>query len=208
VRVVLASSSPRRARVLRALGLDPVVRPTGADETPLPGESPAALVRRLALAKASCVPVSRGDVVLAADTVVVLGRRVLGKPRDARHARSMLARLSGRTHSVLTGVAVRSAATVLVSIDRTRVRFRRMSRAEIAAYVESGEPMDKAGAYHVDGGGAAFIESIEGSPTNVAGHAITTARRLIVAAARRAVSARPVSRGAARRTSRPRAAKR
>lgn len=132
---------------------------------------------------------------------------MLGKPRDASEARAMLGRLSGRTHAVLTAVAVTCARGTRVAIDRTRVRFRRVSPEDIARYVESGEPMDKAGAYHVEGGAAAFIESIDGSPTNVAGLSITTARRLIELAARETVSARTASRAAGRSTSRPRAAK-
>lgn len=117
--------------------------------------------------------------MVAADTVVVVGSAILGKPSSQSHARKMLARLSGREHRVMTGVAVSSDGGLVVAVDVTRVRFRSMSAREILDYVGTGEPMDKAGAYHVDGGGACFIESISGSPSNVAGLSVTTLRRLL-----------------------------
>ncbi len=177
--LILASSSPRRARILESLGLKFVIRAADIDETVLRGETPRNAVRRLARQKA-LVPVQKaGDCVIAADTVVVLGSRILGKPKDRAEARSMLMDLSGRTHTVTTGVAVRWAGKMATVVDLTDVRFRRMDEAEIERYVRTGEPLDKAGAYHVEGGGAAFIESISGSPSNVAGLSITTARRLL-----------------------------
>jgi septum formation protein len=179
-RLILASASPRRARILSSLGLRFDVRPADADETIRRGESPEQAVRRLARLKVSIPERGPNDTVLAADTVVAIGRRILGKPRDAAEAREMLGRLSGRPHFVATGVAVARGGRVLSVVDRTEVRFRQMSEAEIARYVASGEPMDKAGAYHIEGGGAAFIESIEGSPSNVAGLSVTTARRLLM----------------------------
>lgn len=178
-RLILASASPRRARILESLGLRFEVRPADVDESLLPGESPKDAVRRLARFKASVVPRERGDHVLAADTVVVLGGRILGKPAGPAEARSMLRDLSGRTHVVATGVAVAWGRRTMSVVDLTEVRFRAMDAREIARYVRTGEPLDKAGAYHVEGGGAAFIESIHGSPSNVAGLSVTTARRLL-----------------------------
>jgi septum formation protein len=140
------------------------------------------MVARLAAAKALAAACPKGGVVLAADTVVVLGRQILGKPASAAEARRMLGALSGRTHRVVTGVAVRSARGVTRAIDETRVTFRRIPVAEANAYIATGEPFDKAGAYHIEGGGAAFIDRIEGSPSNVAGLSVTTARRLLTGA--------------------------
>jgi septum formation protein len=178
-RLILASASPRRARILESLGLVFAVVPSDVDESLLAGETPVAAVRRLARRKA-LVPKRRpGQCVLAADTVVVLGARILGKPRDQAEAVSMLTGLSGRTHTVITGVAMAWDSGLATVVDRTAVRFRRMDANEIERYVATGEPMDKAGAYHVEGGGAAFIESIEGSPSNVAGLSVTSARRLL-----------------------------
>lgn len=136
-------------------------------------------MRRLARWKALVPKVRSGDCVIAADTVVVLGSRILGKPKDRAEARAMLWGLSGRTHTVATGVAVRWAGKMATVVDLTDVRFRRMDEAEIERYVRTGEPLDKAGGYHVEGGGAAFIEAISGSPSNVAGLSVTTARRLL-----------------------------
>ena len=178
-RLILASSSPRRARILRSLGVGFEVRPADVDESPLQGEGPVAMVRRLARAKALVPKRGPSDCVLAADTVVVMKERILGKPRDRAEARSMLKRLSGRPHVVITGVAVVWSGGMTTAVDRTEVRFRRMTDTEIAGYVRTGEPLDKAGAYHIEGGGAAFIESVAGSPSNVAGLSVTTARRLL-----------------------------
>jgi septum formation protein len=178
-RLILASASPRRARILESLGLRFEVRPADVDETVRPRETPSAMVRRLSRSKARVPKLGANRCVLAADTVVVLGSRMLGKPNDRAEAMAMLRALSGRTHTVATGVTVRWSFGLATAVDRTRVKFRRMSEAEIETYVRTGEPMDKAGAYHVDGGGAAFIEAIHGSPSNVAGLSVTTARRLL-----------------------------
>lgn len=178
-RLILASASPRRARILESLGLRFEVRPSDLDETPGAGETPEMLVRRLARAKARAAERRPSDCVIAADTVVVLGRTILGKPRHRREAASMLSALSGRTHEVVTGVACAWNHRIVTVVDRTEVRFRRMEPREIARYVRTGEPLDKAGAYHVEGGGAAFIESIHGSPSNVAGLSVTTVARLL-----------------------------
>ena len=178
-RLILASSSPRRARILESLGFTFEVRPADVDESLLPHESPKAAVRRLARRKAMVFELGPGDCVIAADTVVVLGSRILGKPKDRAEARSMLKDLSGRTHTVTTGVAIAWDRKIATVVDHTEVRFRKMDEGEIARYVLTGEPMDKAGAYHVEGGGAAFIHSIKGSPSNVAGLSVTTARTLL-----------------------------
>jgi septum formation protein len=177
--LILASASPRRARILATLGLSFRVAPADLDESLRPREKPEAAVRRLARAKALAPRRAAGECVLAADTMVVLGSTILNKPVDPADAERMLRRLSGRSHTVMTGVAVAWGDKVTTVVDRTEVRFRRMDASEIKRYVRSGEPMDKAGAYHIDGAGAAFIESIEGSPSNVAGLSVTSARRLL-----------------------------
>lgn len=178
-RLILASASPRRARILEALGLKFEIRPADVDESLLPGESPQAAVRRLARRKVAAVERRPSECVIAADTLVVLGSRIMGKPGDRAEARSMLRDLSGRTHTVTTGVAVAWDRHIATAVDVSEVRFRKMDESEIREYVRTGEPLDKAGAYHVEGGGAAFIEAIHGSPSNVAGLSVTTARRLL-----------------------------
>jgi septum formation protein len=165
--LTLASQSPRRRQMLTDLGIALVVLPGDVDETPHPGESPREYVSRVAGQKAATVD---GEVVLAADTAVVLGHRILGKPQDAEDARRMLRQLSGQEHTVLTGVGVRrrgglSARTVVAS----QVRFVPLSEAAIEWYVRSGEPLDKAGAYAVQGAGGCFVREISGSVSNVVG---------------------------------------
>lgn len=174
-RLVLASASPRRSALLADLDLEFAIRPPQTDESPLPYESPADLVARLAREKAQ-TRVGAGEIVLAADTVVVIDNEILGKPADATEARSMLARLSGRDHEVYTGVALAEGSSdsrvplrLASRVERTQVRIREMSAAEIAAYVAGGEPMDKAGAYAIQGWGALFVEAIAGNYTNVVG---------------------------------------
>lgn len=180
--MVLASASPRRLVLLRRLGVEPMVRPADVDETPRPGEAPADLVERLAGAKARSVQADPADLVVAADTVVAMGTRVLGKPRDVEDASRMLAELSGRDHHVLTGVAVRRGGRAHADVETTRVRFRLLDPHEIAWYVATGEPDDKAGAYGLQGAGAALVEGIDGSDTNVIGLPLA----LLVTLARRA----------------------
>jgi septum formation protein len=170
-RLVLASRSPRRRELLEQLGLALEVRPTDADETVLAGEAPRDYVLRVARDKARAAP---GAVVLAADTAVVLGGEVLGKPADAGEARRMLERLSGTRHEVLTGVCVRRAAAAALAVElevvvATTVRFARLSPAAIAWYVGTGEPLDKAGAYAIQGAGGAFVLEVSGSVSNVVG---------------------------------------
>lgn len=165
-RVILASASPRRLELLQAAGFAVEVAPVNVDEAQLRGEQPEAYVLRLARAKAAAVA---GDAVLGADTTVVLDDEVLGKPRDAAEAADMLRRLAGRTHEVLTGFCLRRGKREIAGIERTCVWMAKLSEAEIAAYVASGEPMDKAGAYAIQGLAARFIPRIEGSYTNVVG---------------------------------------
>lgn len=168
-RLILASGSPRRRAFLESLGLHFEVAPAELDETPLPAEEPRAYVRRLAAQKAEAVGIRFPQAaVLAADTTVVLEDEVLGKPQDASEARRMLQRLSGRSHRVLTGVALGGAARGSVVVE-TEVRFRVLEEAQLRWYVASGEPMDKAGAYAIQGLGGAFVERITGSYSNVVG---------------------------------------
>jgi septum formation protein len=169
-RLVLASQSPRRRELLAQLGIALEVRPAHADESVRPGEPPRDYVLRLAREKARAVG---GEVVLAADTAVVLGDEVLGKPADPADARRMLEALSGTEHEVLTAVCVRRAggatALELDALAATAVRFARLSPSEIDWYVGTGEPLDKAGAYAIQGAGGAFVLSVSGSVSNVVG---------------------------------------
>ena len=163
---VLASASPRRAELLRAAGFTFDVVVADVDETVHPGESADAYVRRVAAAKARAVTARvPGRRVLAADTTVVVDGEILGKPVDAAEAARMLRRLSGRTHQVLTGVCLDGACEV----ESSDVEFVPLSGEEIAWYVASGEPMDKAGAYAIQGLAARFISGIRGSYSNVVG---------------------------------------
>jgi len=172
---VLASASPRRAALLAAAGVDCEVVPADVDERALPGESADGHVSRLALAKAAAVAAHRkGQLVLGADTVVVVDGAILGKPADDRDAIAMLERLSGRAHDVLTGVCLFAAGPVRQSVERSRVTFARLSPDEIAWYVASGEPRDKAGAYAIQGLGSRFVTGVEGSYCNVVGLPVST----------------------------------
>ena len=175
MKLILASSSPRRAEVLRDAGIPFEVRAADVDETRRPGESARAMVARLAEAKArTASQMLRGEkdgVVIGADTVVEMGGEIYGKPRDAAHAHEMLAALSGRTHEVLSGIfllrlpdgGVRSA------VESTSVTFSLLDRAEIESYIATGEPMDKAGAYAIQGRAGRYITKIEGCYFNVVG---------------------------------------
>ncbi len=171
MRLILASSSPRRAELLRSAGFVFEIIPADINEDMEPGERPDAYVSRLAEAKARAVSarVEPDAVLLAADTTVVVDGRILGKPRDAQDAAEMLAILSGRTHEVLTGLTVVSGREWRHSVDTTRVQFAPLGPDEIRWYVATGEPLDKAGAYAVQGLGARFVVSIEGSHSNVVG---------------------------------------
>ena len=178
--LVLASSSPRRRELLGALGLPFTVRPSDVDETLRAGEDPAAYVLRLALEKAAAGARS-GELVLGADTTVVLDGDVLGKPLDAADARSMLGRIAGREHVVFTGVALHDGTSgrQVSAVDTTRVRMAPLTEAQITWYVATGEPMDKAGAYGIQGKGALFVDAVFGNYGNVVGLPLPMVRRLM-----------------------------
>ncbi len=165
--LILASASPRRRELLASLGVNFRVVVPEIDETPLPDEKPRAFAERLAEEKACAVEV-RG-LVIAADTIVVQNNTILGKPTDASHAEEMLGSLSGNMHMVITGVCVKNTTRTVVFSVVTEVVFRIINRLEIEAYVASGDPMDKAGAYAIQGGAAHMVRSIKGSYTNVVG---------------------------------------
>jgi len=163
VRVVLASQSPRRRELLTLVGIPHEVRPADLDERYLPGEEPAAHAERLAREKAAVVAASNPDaLVIGSDTIVVVDGDVLGKPRDEPHAAEMLARLSGRSHVVITAVAVRFGNEERSAVEQVRVTFHPMSPGEIAAYIRTAEPMDKAGAYGIQGFGATIVARVDG----------------------------------------------
>ena len=170
-RLILASSSPRRLDLLRAHGFSPKVRRPDVDETPQPGEDAATLVERLAMAKLASV-VDSHETGLAADTVVVLDGEVLGKPGRPDWATDMLHRLSGRTHEVVGGLAVCHGGHMISGVVRTRVTFRDLGDDEVDAYVATGEPLDKAGAYAIQGGAAGFVTEVAGCLENVVGLSI------------------------------------
>jgi septum formation protein len=177
-RLVLASASPRRARILRELGVPFRVVVSHADEALRPGEEGGAAVERLARAKALAVAAGEALPVLAADTEVVCDGRILGKPAGEEDAAAMLRLLRGRTHEVVTGVCLVDRGVARSGVERSRVTFAPMSEGELRWYVATGEPLDKAGGYHVDGRGALFIEAVDGSPSNVAGLPVRLALRL------------------------------
>ncbi len=170
--IILASQSPRRRQLLGQIGLDHfIVRPARGEEVMDPALSPAQLVEELSRQKAREVAGASdpGDLVIAADTVVAIDGRVLGKPHDREEACAMLSALSGREHTVYTGVTVCRDDRMLTQHEATQVRFRSLSPREIRAYVDSGEPMDKAGAYGVQELGALLVEGIRGDYFNVVG---------------------------------------
>lgn len=182
--LVLASASPRRRALLSSLGIPFEVEPSGLDERPWPGEMPASYALRNASDKARAVALRRPDaVVLAADTIVVLGNRILEKPAHSAEAVAMLAELSGREHEVMTAVVVRfprrDGFCEAGEVARTRVWFRTLSRDEIDHYVATGEPLDKAGAYAIQGGAASFVARIDGPYDNVVGLPLEIVRRLL-----------------------------
>lgn len=170
--VVLASASPRRAELLRQLGLSFDTLPVDIDETPRAGERPQDYVLRLAKEKAMAGFRMRGQpqaLVVGSDTTVVLDNRILGKPTDETEARTLLGELSGRQHQVMTGVALASDQGVQARVSITEVSFRELSTQEIAAYCATGEPMDKAGGYGIQARGGAFVRKIHGSYSSVVG---------------------------------------
>ncbi len=180
--LILASSSQRRREILEAMGLAFVIRVTDVDEKMLTGESPADMVLRLASAKAATIPAGPGVIVIGADTAVVLGEECFGKPADFEDALRMLSALSGRTHQVMTGIAVASAASVATALSVTEVRFRDIGPNEARRYWQSGEPQGKAGAYAIQGRGGMFVEAIMGSYTGVVGLPVFETARLLQAA--------------------------
>lgn len=174
--IVLASASPRRAELLDQIGIRYAVQVADIDETPLVGESPEALVERLARIKAETVWSVRRDVshtpslpVLGSDTLGILDGELLVKPRDFEHARTMLRKMSGRRHVILSAVALSNEQGTRSIINRNMVEFRSVSDAEILAYWNTGEPQDKAGAYAIQGRGAVFVKSLQGSYSGVMG---------------------------------------
>ena len=177
-KLILASASPRRRALLDSLQLKFSCRPVELDETPLEGEESVAYVRRLAQAKAEAETRS-DEIILAADTIVVVDGRLLGKPADADEASEMLRALSGRQHQVLTGVAVHPpAAPSEVAVCRSSVTIAPLSDDEIAWYVSTGEPADKAGAYAIQGLGAVLVDSVDGNYSNVVGLPLPTVYRM------------------------------
>jgi septum formation protein len=169
-KIILASASPRRAEILRTVNWPFETLPLNIDETRQPGEDASTYVQRLARAKAEAAALRSPDsLIVGADTTVVIGDQILEKPDDHDDARRMLRQLSGHWHKVLTGVAIINASELRVAYDTTEVKFAVMSQDEIDWYVSSGEPMDKAGAYAIQGLGARFIEGIRGDYFNVMG---------------------------------------
>ncbi len=180
----LASASPRRAELLDALGIRYLVESVGVDETPLPGEDPEQLVARLAAAKARAVTraIPRQLATMAADTVVVADGEVLGKPTDTDHAAAMLRRLSGREHRVLTAVAVTAGETLWSETSTSYVRFASISAEDCVRYAQTGEGLDKAGGYAIQGIGGIFVTHLSGSFSGVMGLPVDVAERLLRAA--------------------------
>lgn len=177
VEVILASQSPRRRELLTLVGIKHLVSPADIDESVMPDELPVPHCERLARAKAHVLAERHPDaVVIAADTIVVLDGDILGKPRDAADARAIIARLSGRTHTVFTAMAVARGGRTESAVEEVAVTFRVLSAEEIAEYVATGEPMDKAGAYGIQGYGATIVERIDGDYFSVMGLGL---RRLV-----------------------------
>ena len=172
MRIILASQSPRRRELLEQIGLtDFIIRPAQGEERADPGLSPDRLVEELSRRKAEEAAASSGpdDLIIAADTVVAIDGRILGKPRDRQDAVRMLALLSGRTNTVYTGVTVARAGRFETEHEATDVLFRTLTPEEIDAYAATGEPLDKAGAYGIQGRGALLVEGIRGDYGNVVG---------------------------------------
>ena len=179
--LVLASQSPRRRELLALIGLAHEVRPADIDESYLEGETPEEHCERLARGKASALAgqVNRDAVIIGSDTIVVVDGLVLGKPADAADAMRMLRMLSGRSHTVLTAVAVARGARLESAVERVSVSFRAIDDGEIAAYIATREPMDKAGAYGIQGYGATIVSRIEGDYFAVMGLALNLLVRLL-----------------------------
>ena len=182
--IVLASASPRRRQLLEAAGVSLLIRPTDTDESVRAGERPKPYALRVAREKARAADASGPSgllPVLAADTTVALGEWIPGKPGTPERAVETLLRLSGRTHQVHTAVVVRLGERELSRVVTTSVRFRTLSDADIQAYVESGEPLDRAGGYAIQGGGGALVDRVVGSYTGVVGLPLAEALELLAA---------------------------
>jgi septum formation protein len=180
--LILASSSPRRRELLTEAGIAFTVHPADIDETHRPGESPIDFTQRLAREKAEAIFAKHPEAtVLGADTVVVCDEEILGKPSDETDAARMLKKLSGRDHQVITGVALVSLSGTQTHVETTIVTMREISEEEIKKYIATGEPMDKAGAYAIQGAAAAFISKIEGDYSNVVGLPVKLVQQMLLA---------------------------
>jgi len=185
LRVILASQSPRRRELLALVGIDHEVLPADINEDVRAGEQAVPYTERLAREKAAAIAAKHPEAyVIAADTTVVVDGDILGKPVDQADARAMVKRLSGRSHTVCTGIAVAHGGRIESAVEQVEVTFRALSDAEIAAYVETGEPMDKAGAYGIQGWGATIVERVDGDYFSVMGLGL---RRLVELFARHGV---------------------
>ena len=169
MKLILASRSPRRAALLTGLGYRFTVRVADVDETLIPGADPASEVARLSYLKATAIPRQQDETVIAADTVVVCDGQILGKPRSIDHAKQMLRLLSGRAHEVMTGMSVIAPGGSRTVTDITKVHFYPLTDETIDAYIATGEPMDKAGAYGIQGKAGAFCSRFEGDFNTVVG---------------------------------------
>jgi septum formation protein len=174
IQIILASASPRRKELLAQINVIPIVHPVNVDEAPLPGEKPLAYVQRLAAEKSALCVESLAAILkvdlptLAADTAVILDDDIMGKPKNRKDALAMLSRFSGRTHRVYTAISLRGKQH-WQAVSVTEVTFRKLSKSEICDYWHTGEPLDKAGSYAIQGLGGTFIESIKGSYSGVMG---------------------------------------
>jgi septum formation protein len=177
--LILASSSPRRHELLLAAGIDHIVRPASVQELRLPEEPPCDFVMRLAREKAEAVPASESDIVLGADTIVVVGGEIFGKPIDRADAVRMMSALSGRWHAVYTGIHLRGPHSSITEVAETVVRFSKLSSLEIEEYTRSGEYSDKAGAYAIQGLASKFILEIRGCYQNVVGLPVSLVYRCL-----------------------------
>lgn len=178
VPVVLASQSPRRRQLLSLIGIEHDVRPANIDESYFAGEEPRAHALRLARGKAEAIA-APGAVTIGSDTIVILDGEILGKPADTAEATITLRRLSGRTHTVITAVAVHWRDQIVADAEEVTVTFRPLSDADIAAYIATGEPMDKAGAYGIQGYGATIVERVDGDYFAVMGLPLNRLTRLL-----------------------------
>jgi septum formation protein len=176
--VILASASPRRRELLNLIGIEHEVRPANIDETYLAGEAPREHAERLAREKAVAIEAPEA-ITIGSDTIVVVDGRVLGKPRDREHAAEMLRQLSGRSHVVMTGVAAKWRDKLVSGLEEVGVTFRPLRDDEIERYIDTGEPMDKAGAYGIQGFGATIVERVDGDYFAVMGLPLNRLARLL-----------------------------